>query len=479
MERAGDAILAEHEAPAHALRIGGGPVGNRAVRRTTRDPPLPLSRSRRGFYGTHQGMTAWRWGLKRTVGRAASALLGGATLAVLAPQQAEAVPVFARKYETSCQTCHVAFPKLNPAGEAFRRNGFRFPSPEDEDARREEPIALGHDAHRRLFPDAVWPGTLPSVPPLAFRLSSEMVVDPDRETPFSFDGLGGAVEIIATSTLGSTFSAWFGARIVADADGADLELERAFVVVQAPWGPSLQFRIGRFEPALLALTSHRTLGLVPWVYRSPIHDNEFTLGPAQSGLEMRGVLGAGRLAYAVGLVEGRGNLANLAKDVYARVEYKLGGMRLDGVGGATDPDPWAETAARVGLFGYTGRASLGDPVGRRQVDPFFRAGIDLELSLSDAQLLVAVVYGENNRPRLDDPTDIVPSWHILSQLDYVVFPWLIPTLRYEHRGIGPTSEERFSGGAYVLVQANIRLHVLAVVLGSRFHQARAGLDVAF
>ena len=29
---------------------------------------------------------------------------------------AKAVPVFARKYQTSCQTCHIVFPKLNPFG---------------------------------------------------------------------------------------------------------------------------------------------------------------------------------------------------------------------------------------------------------------------------------------------------------------------------------------------------------------------------
>ena len=28
-------------------------------------------------------------------------------------QSAQSIPAFARKYETSCQTCHVAYPKLN------------------------------------------------------------------------------------------------------------------------------------------------------------------------------------------------------------------------------------------------------------------------------------------------------------------------------------------------------------------------------
>ena len=42
-------------------------------------------------------------------------------------ERAEAIPVFSRKYQTSCITCHTIFPQLNPFGEAFRRNGYQFP----------------------------------------------------------------------------------------------------------------------------------------------------------------------------------------------------------------------------------------------------------------------------------------------------------------------------------------------------------------
>ena len=44
---------------------------------------------------------------------------------------ARAIPAFSRKYKTSCNTCHVAFPMLNDFGEAFRRNGFQFPQDDD------------------------------------------------------------------------------------------------------------------------------------------------------------------------------------------------------------------------------------------------------------------------------------------------------------------------------------------------------------
>ncbi len=63
------------------------------------------------------------------------------------PRPADAIPAFARKYQTSCQTCHVAFPKLNPFGEAFRLRGYRMPA-ETEDLIKESPVALGAQAYK-------------------------------------------------------------------------------------------------------------------------------------------------------------------------------------------------------------------------------------------------------------------------------------------------------------------------------------------
>jgi hypothetical protein len=43
------------------------------------------------------------------------------------PQKASATPQFSRQYNTSCNTCHTAFPKLNDVGIAFKDAGFQFP----------------------------------------------------------------------------------------------------------------------------------------------------------------------------------------------------------------------------------------------------------------------------------------------------------------------------------------------------------------
>jgi hypothetical protein len=53
-------------------------------------------------------------------------------LSWLATADLGAVPYFARKYKTSCQTCHVIPPKLNQVGEDFLARGYRFPDDREQ-----------------------------------------------------------------------------------------------------------------------------------------------------------------------------------------------------------------------------------------------------------------------------------------------------------------------------------------------------------
>jgi len=46
--------------------------------------------------------------------------------AALVPTNAEAIPVFARKYGMACNSCHTMFPQLSKMGVAFRERGYRF-----------------------------------------------------------------------------------------------------------------------------------------------------------------------------------------------------------------------------------------------------------------------------------------------------------------------------------------------------------------
>src|SRR6266542_4156971 len=110
-----------------------------------------------------------RWTL-----RAAAALLSAAT-------SAHAIPAFARKYGTSCLTCHTVYPRLNPFGEAFRRNGYLFPGI-DSDYVKQDTVVLGQEANKKTFPNSVWPGSIPGSVPIAIGANGQGFVIPKSDS---------------------------------------------------------------------------------------------------------------------------------------------------------------------------------------------------------------------------------------------------------------------------------------------------------
>lgn len=64
-------------------------------------------------------------------------------IGALIPQEAQAIPAFARKYNVACNTCHVpSFPKLNDFGNRFRDQGYQMGT--DNDLPTHEGISMGY-----------------------------------------------------------------------------------------------------------------------------------------------------------------------------------------------------------------------------------------------------------------------------------------------------------------------------------------------
>mgnify|MGYP006273176531 CR=1 FL=1 len=91
------------------------------------------------------------------------------------PSSASAVPAFARKYGTSCYTCHSGFPNRNAFGEAFKNNGYRWPGGEDEDKAKQEQVKIGSDGWKKSFPDSPWPADLPGYAPVAIWITGPLM----------------------------------------------------------------------------------------------------------------------------------------------------------------------------------------------------------------------------------------------------------------------------------------------------------------
>src|SRR3990172_9491324 len=94
-------------------------------------------------------------------------------------QDASAIPAFARKYKTSCLTCHVMPPKLNAFGEAYRLNGYQIPEG-DVPHIKDEPLVTAAPAWKEAWPQANWPGWIPGSPPIALRLQVDTQTTKDE-----------------------------------------------------------------------------------------------------------------------------------------------------------------------------------------------------------------------------------------------------------------------------------------------------------
>ena len=301
-----------------------------------------------------------------------------------AASPASAIPAFARKYATSCQTCHIAYPKLNNFGETFRLLGYHMPG-ETEEQIKEAPTSLGAEAYKRVWPNAVWPGAIPSHVPVA--VVSQFLVQSDPETDYDFV-FPSEVALVAAGTAGENISFFgeigFEQEVEDGVRESSASVEHMDFRFIRPIHDSLAFnvKIGAFQPELVSTFDHaRRLTVAN--YDSMFGVQTLAVGGAAEvggghhgggggialpaiarGFEGYGVV-AHRFLWTAGIVNGLepgqdSFDANERKDFYGRVAYKWGGLAPDGSNAdtfATSDKNWRETSFRLGAFAYVGDAS--------------------------------------------------------------------------------------------------------------------------
>ncbi len=415
---------------------------------------------------------------------------------------ASAVPAFSRKYQTSCQTCHAIFPKLNPFGEAFRLNGYRMPK-ETEEQVKQKPVSLGAEAYERMWPQMVFPSDLPSYVPLAVNtkmenIYSSSVDDTGHQVVHNDFQFPQEVNLFSAGTLGRTFS-FFGEITWAERPdgGSDTEIEHARIDVISAFGPEhmFNFRIGKLAPNLYDGFQEM------WLMTDNGVDTLFTYNPigfrggtglAEDGggvslpqnaraIEMYGVA-AHRLFYVVGVDQpiGPGGPngtfgSNSQKDFYARVDYKIGGMGLDGdtTGVELPPENWREKSLRLGAFGYTGNGKdvqfdvtddAGNPF-KMEDRRYNRYGVFASWYYGDLNVFGVAMHGTDQLRLLDNDTlsqidETTRGWDAwFAQADYVIRPPFQVSVRYENlRVADPTvpSIRTLNANFSLLIRANIK-----------------------
>jgi hypothetical protein len=439
------------------------------------------------------------------------AVAAGVFVFLALTRDALAVPSFARKYETSCQTCHTVFPVLNPFGEAFRRNGYRFPSQNgsvDSDAIKAPQVALGQEEYTRTFPDSVWPDRIAAAVPLSVMLNGSVPINmpnTDAQTAagntFTWSGIEAEMHIFGAGAFSDTVT--FMSQLTLESDfgspPGSFDIETAYLLWNDVVGPRhwVNLWVGRlWAPQLTSYGLHSdylTDTVMPGVSVASLYTSKgagFTLGQGHTdGVELNGII-AHRFNYSLGWVASSTALSlPNAEDVYAHIGVKSGGVALDGEGkyGPSVPDPrkpWAEKSWTLDLFAYHGLTRADNGTGAtsgaatpvQQDDRFNAAGAVIHAQLDSLVAMAGVQVESHDRPYPGTAATVAPNGSVFpgvpdltsgtaivqyDEIDYVVWPWFVPGVRteYTHANVeGAADAELFRviPGISMLLRPNIK-----------------------
>jgi len=420
-----------------------------------------------------------------------------------------AIPAFARKYQTSCTTCHNNFPELNDFGEAFKKNGFKFPT-DDETFVKEPPVLLGAKAQKEAFPNAVYPGEIPGYIPISFRYSGAFNWTASQPKPLQASAFTPTTDLFAPNTftiigagsMGQNLAFWMDNDISAGGSGANGGLGDGYLryndlghIFGLPKN-ALNVRAGQFELDL-PFTQARTIYPSGYdVYNQtsvagPLGttNNPFVLGTPQRGIEFDGFPNNGNFTWSVAIIDGTNSayglnntlVARNTKDVYVRVSQRFNLERdpesRKAVQAAGPTGPRDHTSIRLGAFYYYGENQQN--YGSSQLsflgtisEPFYRVGGDLRFKYRKMELFALGMVGHDDNHLVNTTAMTIGPAHALTYTggfagsNFWIFPWLIAYMRYDFVN-SPTdfanavsqyrTRNRYSPGFQVLVRANIKV----------------------
>ena len=285
----------------------------------------------------------------------------------LLPVKAYAIPAFSRQYQTSCSTCHIDFPKLNDFGKAFKDAGFKFPK-DDETFLKVPPVLLGAPAYKDVWPKgAIWPGTIPGLPPIGLRMNTFFQVTSGNRDRFNAlapantvpqfipatDFQTGLFSIFTAGNFGSDIAFWVdddlsvgGSNAAGGLGDGYLKFVNVGRVFHLPTD-ALHLRAGQFELDL-PFTQARNINLSPYDIYSESNigamnelagqqnvANQFTFAGAAKGIELSGGHLYGGYHYSVAVIDQNTSGINQPGNTSPFVPSATGGSS-GGVGFASD-----------------------------------------------------------------------------------------------------------------------------------------------
>ena len=262
-----------------------------------------------------------------------AALLSTLMLPLVFPTAGNAIPAFARQYGTSCATCHIDFPKLNDFGKAFKDAGFKFPK-DDAAMLKIPPVMLGAPANAEAWPKAIWPGTIPGIPPIGLRYNNFLQFTGGSRNRFNSlnppgtiptfvptaDFETGYFSMFTAGNFGSDIAFWVDNDISVSGADANAGLGEAYLkfvnigrLMKLP-DYALNLRVGQMELDI-PFTASKSIWVSPYdiytqanvgvinpAFNQQFINNAVTLDLSGQGIELSGGLHTGGYNYSIAFI---------------------------------------------------------------------------------------------------------------------------------------------------------------------------------
>jgi hypothetical protein len=276
-----------------------------------------------------------------------------------------AIPAFARKYDTSCLTCHTPFPRLKAYGEEYAANGFQLPD-------REAPRFTRETGDSSLL--------LMRELPFALRLQGFVSWEP-QATGQSEVQSPSVLKLLSGGQIARDVSYYF--YFFFSEMGSVAGLEDAFIMFNNVFRSEIDFSVGQFQVSDPLFKRELRMTLEDYmIYRAKVGSSSVNLTYDRGIMLNRGfasgtdvvlevVNGAG-----IGPAEGEHGFDNdKYKNVMLRVSQDIGDV------------------VRIGGFGYFGNEEKNDQKSR-----VWLAGPDLTLSADPVEVNFQYVERRDENP---------------------------------------------------------------------------------
>jgi hypothetical protein len=286
--------------------------------------------------------------------------LMAAILIIMVPNNCDAIPAFARKYQISCQVCHSpALPRLKAFGEEFATAGFRM-------TQYESPryfINTG-DEKLSLFREL----------PLAVRFDGFVTYNfndagqADFGTPF-------VLKILSGGEISDKLSYYF--YFLLNERGSIAGIEDAFLSYNDLLGTGINVVLGQFQASDPLFKGELRFTLEPYKIYEVTPGNSSVALKYERGMVFQKDLQT-KTSIVFEILNGSGIGEAGAGMLFDKDKYKNFMLRISQAIGKN---------ISIGLFGYTGKEILQDNVGQftseiRMIGPDLRINLDEKLMLN-------------------------------------------------------------------------------------------------